>query len=304
MNPVGIAKWAALAVAGMGGLGATTFGYATWEARQYQLRRTTVVIPAHHPERRLPDLRILHLSDLHLSHRDLDRVAWVRRLGDLRPDLVVGTGDFHGEPDAADLIVRTLGSLLSVPGVFVHGSNDFFAPTRSNPLRYFAGPSQGAPRRAKIDHAVLDAHLLAAGWQALDNMSTEIAVAGWQIAARGTGDAHIRRDRYSTVAGPYSPQADLRLGVVHSPYRRVLDPLAADGTDLIMAGHTHGGQICLPWYGALVTNCDLPRQQVKGLSSWADSALHVSAGLGTSPYAAIRLACRPEATLLTVRPAG
>ena len=113
-------------------------------------------------------------------------------------------------------------------------------------------------------------------------------------------DPHIGRDRYADVAGPFDPDADLRLGVAHAPYRRVLDAMAADGADLILAGHTHGGQVCLPWVGALVTNCDLPRSQAKGLSGWRESALHVSAGLGTSPYTPIRLACRPEATVLTV----
>ena len=113
-------------------------------------------------------------------------------------------------------------------------------------------------------------------------------------------DPHIGRDRYADVAGPFDPDADLRLGVAHAPYRRVLDAMAADGADLILAGHTHGGQVCLPWVGALVTNCDLPRRQAKGLSGWQESALHVSAGLGTSPYTPIRLACRPEATVLTV----
>jgi predicted MPP superfamily phosphohydrolase len=86
---------------------------------------------------------------------------------------------------------------------------------------------------------------------------------------------------------------------------------AADGYQLLLAGHTHGGQLCLPGKGALVTNCDLEPARVKGLhrhpagapigrpgSSW----LHVSAGLGTSPFAPIRFCCRPEATLLTLTP--
>jgi predicted MPP superfamily phosphohydrolase len=89
----------------------------------------------------------------------------------------------------------------------------------------------------------------------------------------------------------------------------VLDQFAGDGYEAIFAGHTHGGQVCLPIKGALVTNCDLEPARAKGLhrhpaesnpgdprSSW----MHVSAGLGTSPYAPFRVACRPEATLLTL----
>ena len=84
----------------------------------------------------------------------------------------------------------------------------------------------------------------------------------------------------------------MRLGVAHAPYLRVLDQFAADGYDAVLAGHTHGGQVCLPGVGALTTNCDLEPARAKGLhrhpadsrpgdpgSSW----LHVSAGIGTSP---------------------
>jgi predicted MPP superfamily phosphohydrolase len=59
--------------------------------------------------------------------------------------------------------------------------------------------------------------------------------------------------------------------------------------------------LCLPFYGALVTNCDLDRTRAKGASQWgAHTALHVSAGIGTSPFAPLRFCCRPEATLLTL----
>jgi uncharacterized protein len=94
------------------------------------------------------------------------------------------------------------------------------------------------------------------------------------------------------------------IGVTHAPYRRILDDFVDRGADLLLAGHTHGGQVCVPFYGALVTNCDLPREQVKGVSRWTHDGrtamLEVSAGLGTSIYAPVRFACRPEATLLTL----
>ena len=121
----------------------------------------------------------------------------------------------------------------------------------------------------------------------------------------GVHDAHIRRDRYEKVAGPADPATDLRIGVMHSPEPRLLDRFATDGYDLLLAGHTHGGQLCLPFYGALVTNCGIERERVRGLHRHpADGPawLHVSAGLGTSPWAPARFACRPEATLLTLTP--
>src|SRR5262249_29302090 len=125
---------------------------------------------------------------------------------------------------------------------------------------------------------------------------------GRTIELTGVDDPHIRRDRYDWVAGPAKRSDDsvLAIGVTHAPYRRVLDRMSVDGFPLIIAGHTHGGQLCVPGFGALVTNCDLDRRRAKGLSRYGEAWLHVSAGLGTSPYAPVRFACPPEATLLTL----
>ena len=62
--------------------------------------------------------------------------------------------------------------------------------------------------------------------------------------------------------------------MTHAPYRRVIDAMAYDGHDLIMAGHTHGGQVCVPFYGALVTNCDLDARRAKGLSQHSAGGRH------------------------------
>ena len=133
------------------------------------------------------------------------------------------------------------------------------------------------------------------------------------IAFAGVDDPHLAYDDLERVAGPADPTADLRLAVAHAPYLRVLDQFAADGYDAIIAGHTHGGQVCLPGGRALTTNCDLEPARARGLHRHpADSApgddgsawLHVSAGLGTNPYVRFRVACRPEATLMTLVPAS
>jgi predicted MPP superfamily phosphohydrolase len=286
----------AVAVAGAG---AATLAYSLWEARQYTLREVPLRLDRPSAGRPGP-LRVLHLSDLHLSPRDSDRMAWVRSLGELRPDLTVVTGDFHGAATGPGLALEALAPLLDRPGVYVRGSNDYYAPSPANPAKYLSGPSELRTRRPRIDIGPLTRGLAEAGWIDLDNAAAQVPAAGWSIDARGVDDPHIHRDDYAAVAGPFDPAADLRLGVAHAPYRRVLDPLAADGADLILAGHTHGGQVCVPGFGALVTNCDLPRSRARGLSRWDGAALHVSAGLGTNPYTPIRLACRPEATLLTI----
>ena len=119
-------------------------------------------------------------------------------------------------------------------------------------------------------------------------------------------DSHIERDRYEDVAGPVPDDADFAIGLSHSPEPRVLDDFVSDGFRLLLCGHTHGGQLRVPGYGALVSNCGLDPKLARGLHRWGlglDPAwLHVSAGLGTSPYAPVRFACPPEASLLTLLP--
>jgi predicted MPP superfamily phosphohydrolase len=214
---------------------------------------------------------------------------------------VVLTGDMLGEPAALGPVLEALGRFRPRLGaVAVLGSNDYWAPRFRNPLGYFRGPSSRRKRSSGRNpwRELVDG-LEARGWTVLSNRRDRLA----DVELAGMDDPHIRRDDPG-VAVPPDGQVPprLRLGVVHSPYRRALDAFAGNGYGLVLAGHTHGGQVRLPGVGALVTNCDLPRDRVRGLSRWGSSWLHVSAGLGTSKYAPFRFACRPEASLLEVVP--
>ena len=96
-------------------------------------------------------------------------------------------------------------------------------------------------------------------------------------------------------------------GVTHAPYQRVLNEFVDLGADMIFAGHTHGGQVRIPFSkSALVANCDIPLDQARGLSTWTHDGrtvpLNVSAGVGHSIYAPVRFATRPEASLITLLP--
>ncbi|MCB0929268.1 MAG: metallophosphoesterase [Mycobacterium sp.] len=280
-------------------LGATAagIGYASLiERNMFTLREVTVpVLPPGSSS-----LRVLHLSDIHMRPGQRLKQAWLRELVALEPDFVVNTGDNLSHPRAVPAVVQALGDLLAVPGVFVFGSNDYFGPTLKNPAKYLTDKDHrvhGNP----LPWQDLRAAFTERGWLDLTHTRRDIEVGGLTIAAAGVDDPHIQRDRYETIAGPANAAADLRLGVVHAPYTRVLDAFAADGYQLVMAGHTHGGQLCVPFYGAVVTNCDLDRSRARGASRWgADMALHVSGGIGTSPFAPLRFCCRPEATLLTL----
>ena len=297
------------AAAGVGALGgAALTAYAAAEARAYTLRRVEVaMLPRGHRP-----LRVLHLSDIHLTPGQRRKQEWVASLVTLRPDLVVNTGDNLAHRDAVTPLVDALGGLLDVPGVFVLGSNDYFSPSMRNPARYLL-PDDGKRHTdvAELPWRDMSAAFAGAGWVDLTNTRASVGVGDTTIAFAGVDDPHLSYDRLDLVAGRADASADLRLAVAHAPYLRVLDRFAADGYDAILAGHTHGGQVCLPGGRALATNCDLEPARARGLhrhpadsrpgdpgSSW----LHVSAGLGTNPYIRLRLACRPEATLLTLLP--
>ncbi|TDD94806.1 metallophosphoesterase [Jiangella asiatica] len=295
---------------GMAVAAASGLAYAAgYEVRSYRLRRfdVPVLAPGSRP------LRVLHLSDLHLTPRQRGKAAWVRQLAALEPDLVVNTGDNLAHPDAVPAVLDTLGPLLSIPGVFVFGSNDYYGPRPKNPARYLRRLDKIHNENARDQSDAVELpwkelrdELRAVGWLDLNNAHGSLTVDGRRLAFAGVDDPHLGRDRLDDVAGPADDEADLTVGVTHAPYLRVLDTFRADGYRLLLAGHTHGGQLCLPGVGALVTNCDLDRRRAKGLSrhpavGGADAAwLHVSAGLGTSPYAQVRFACPPEATLLTL----
>jgi uncharacterized protein len=306
------------AAIGVTAAGVAGVGYAAGiERLSFRLRRVDVPVlpPGARP------LRVLHLTDLHFTPGQTRKRDWVRSLADLQPDFVIDTGDNLAHLGAVPITLEALEPLLALPGAFVMGSNDYYAPVLKNPASYLL-PDHGKRRSGeRLPWRDLTAGLTGAGWADLTNARAALTVAGLDLDLVGVDDPHLRLDKYADVAGPADPGADLTLGVTHAPYQRVLDDMVRDGARLVVAGHTHGGQLCLPGYGALVTNCDLDRHRVKGLSRWWVGAgldprsalrpapshaawLEVSAGLGTSPYAPVRFACPPEATLLTLGPTG
>lgn len=252
-------------------------------------------------------LRILHISDIHYVPGQQRKFAWLQSLAELQPDLVVNTGDNLSHPEAVDEVLEALAPLRSLPGVYVPGSNDYYAPRLKNPLAYLWAPSEHEPHRRELPWGRLFAGFGASGWVSLSNRHHAMTVGSVPVLFSGVDDPHIGRDRFAGwPRGVASPKA-LRLGVAHAPVSRVLGRFADTGADLILAGHTHGGQVCLPGGRALTTNCDLPTAQAKGLSAAVSAGgrevpLHVSAGIGTSATAPIRFNCPPEATVLDLFP--
>ncbi|MFW5934037.1 MAG: metallophosphoesterase, partial [Actinomycetota bacterium] len=251
--------------------------------------------------RRPGRLGVLHVSDLHLLPGQDHRMAFLARLGELDHDLTVITGDLLGAPGTEELTADAVAPLLGEgrPGLVVLGSNDRFGPVVKAPWRYLTEPGHRAHGQP-LDTPRLVARLGDHGYRVLVDRTERVETRAGTVTATGLDDPHLPWTRLPSAAelGEVDADALLHLGLVHSPYLAALDTLVDAGCDLLLAGHTHGGQVRLPGLGALVANCDLPLDQVRGASRHGGRWLHVSAGLGHSRYAPIRFACPPEATLL------
>lgn len=319
------------AVAGAGV--ACALGVAAWtqvERRMPILRRYVAYVDV---DPQTPPLRVLQVADPHLYVGQEFLVDFIRGLAREDFDLVLATGDNLGSAAGFGLLVEAFEPLLGRPGAFVFGSNDYYSPRRKRWSSYLFGSSKPKVKRTDKDLPWREmAQLFSdAGWVNLNNQSdvlevwpagsgagsgaegsrsggagSDRAVVPVRVGLMGVDDPHIKRDRVPEVPANWGDSAMYRLGVTHAPYQRVLNEFVAAGAHAVFAGHTHGGQLCVPGFGALVTNSDLPRRFASGLHEWCfggDSAvLHVSAGLGNSPFAPVRFACRPEASIVELRP--
>lgn len=281
---------AALATAAAGAL-CVGYGIAI-ERRWFRRRRYELdVLPDGHEP-----LSILHLSDLHFLPWQGRKEGFIASLR--RADVTVVTGDLLGDPAAVERAVSALRPVRGrLASYFVLGSNDYFAPRPLNYFWYFLPnrkPRYGIPGRSDD----LVAQLEADGWQHLRNRKATLSRNGTRFEVVGLDDPHIQR--HDMRVAPREDSGAFGLAVVHSP-----DPapeLAALGYQVILAGHTHGGQVRMPFVGALTSNCTIPTSMAMGMTRLGPSFLHVSPGLGSSKYAPFRFLCRPEATLIELRP--
>ena len=260
-------------------------------------------------------LRVLHLSDLHLTPRQRRERAWVRGLAALEPDLVVNTGDNLAHVDAVPAL-DALGGLLDRPGVFVLGSNDYFAPRPKNPRATY-GPARARPTitGVRLPTAAARRRLPRARLGRPGQQPRPLDVGGLALSFVGVDDPHLRYDRFPPASGDGAAGADLHVGVAHAPYQRVLNAMVDDGAGLLLAGHTHGGQLrarvrrpghqLRPGPGARSRGQPVvawrrasrpPPPDRRRLAARQRRARHV-------PLLPVRFCCRPEASLLTLTPA-
>jgi uncharacterized protein len=235
----------------------------------------------------LEGLRIAHLSDFHLGPPSRGRRA-VERAVDWaaarRPDLVAITGDLLTHPEAEPRLRRLVGR-LEAPTVAVLGNHD---------LAISRDPQA---RRSNL-RDLQPALLLRDEGRMLELRGRRVWVAG--VHPRLIVRRLRRVDPNSLVPPPAAPAADLRVLLCHFP--RVLDSLQPGSFDLVLAGHMHDGQICLPYPSGKIRLAHPRAPYNAGVYRSRAATLHVSPGLGTT-FVPFRFAARPEATELVLRAA-
>ena len=126
----------------------------------------------------LPSLRILHISDIHFAPGQSRKAGFLRELAQTNPELVVNTGDNLGHLNSINPLLSAIEPLLAFPGVFVNGSNDYFAPKLKNPARYLLGPSRQDSDPKKLDSQRMTSEFEGAGWLNLNNSSATMDLKG------------------------------------------------------------------------------------------------------------------------------
>jgi predicted MPP superfamily phosphohydrolase len=280
---------------------AVLIGLAAWaiviERQLYVVRQQSIkVLP-----KGTNAIRVLQIGDIHLAPWQKNKMKFLRSLGEKQIDLVVNTGDNLGHKNAIKPLLDTLGPLLTKPGVFVHGSNDYFAPVAKNPFGYIFH-SSAKPNSESLNTEELTKAFEGAGWVNLNNRFADVQVNGNRIRFLGIDDYHIGYAKFDLLV-----RSDhFSIALTHAPYMEAIEKLTDLGAQMIFAGHTHGGQVRVPLLGALTTNSDLPNKFARGLSGWEfegkSSVLSVVAGLGNSIFAPVRFFCLPEVRLITLLP--
>jgi predicted MPP superfamily phosphohydrolase len=279
------------------GAGAALGAYALYEPHRYRL-----VTRALDVRRGAPRLDVLHLSDTHLGAGNRIRARWLSQLPErlgVMPDLVLATGDLIQDDSGIDPIVEVLAGLEARLGRFyVLGSHDYFQSKFQTYAKYWTGKRKLTAPPADSDR--LEEGLRAKGWLPLTNRTEFIAHEAGRIRLTGVDDPYLNRHRTEHLQ--MSEQDAYAIGLMHSP--ELVSEYALAGFDLILAGHTHAGQVRIPFAGAVVTNSSLPAALAGGAHRVGRSWLHMSPGLGHGRFSPIRFNARPEATLLRLVPRG
>ncbi len=227
------------------------------------------------PKLRSAGFRMVQISDLHVDDVPRNEEKAVRIIDGLQPDIIVATGDYLNRVSALPRLKEMLSRLEAPLGKFAVGGN-FEA-------HYWPG---------------LDV-LAGAGFRRLEHRSVVVMKGDDGIGISGMG--FVRSD------GPVKPMEALpdnwfNVFLFHTP--DLIEDVRGSGVDLYLCGHTHGGQVTLPWYGALITFSKFGKKYESGRYQVGATTLYVNRGLGLEPRPGpqVRFLARPEIAVFDIVP--
>ena len=291
---MGLAKLAAWA----GALGVGTALYAWWESTAVEVRRFSLPIRDLPPG--LDGLRILHVSDTHFPADGSSTARFLEHIRPLEYDLVCCTGDYVETSAGWDSAADALTQLAAPFGVFATlGAHDYCPPVRTvyewvsfNTDRLFRSPRRFVNPQPFVER------LESSGVVVLRNQWRSVEIGGELVRIGGAGDDSAGMARLDAAL---PPPGGFSILLTHAPDAALrLPPVADGGPSLVFSGHTHGGQIRIPRWGAPLRHSQLvSRQKPDGVFDRGETTAVVSRGFGTA-HVPLRLACRPEVGLITL----
>lgn len=226
----------------------------------------------------LDGMCIAHVSDLHFCRHVPQAVIgrWIEAIAQCAPDAIALSGDIVDHDECLPWVAETLGQLSAPAGrFFVLGNHD---------------------RRLR-DPGTLRSTLTRCGWTDVGGRCLRVDWRGVTVLWIGNEWPWFPAPADQLIAGPWSTDPDLRICLAHTP--DVLPWAVRHRVDLLLAGHTHGGQVRLPVVGALVCPSLYGVAYQEGFYRRAGTLLHVTRGLGS--LQPLRLGCPPEVSLLILR---
>jgi predicted MPP superfamily phosphohydrolase len=259
--------------------------WALWEATWLELRHLDIPVVGLHPD--LDGLRIAHLADLHIGLPGFNAHT-LRRAVDMTvaeaPDVVCLSGDLRSRTRGDAALRRQLARLDAPHGSYAVLGNHDYAHARDpfadgRPL----ADLDGTPVRLLVDERA------------------DVDVGGARLAIAGVDPRRAGSDRPPYDASKLAAaRADAKILLAHYP--DTFDDLRPGQFDVVLSGHLHGGQICLPYPGGKIY-LHTPRSRYReGLYGRSGTTMHLSRGVGTT-FVPFRFAARPELAMLTLRAA-
>ncbi len=280
------------------GLSIVLIAFLLWaslvEPHWYRLRR----IKLRNQKKIRKPISILHLSDVHFIKNPGSKRRFFQKLSMLNPDLIFLTGDIIDNNDGIDTAIQMISGLRARYGTFlVLGNHEYYDYHWLDNIRYHLGYGKTAVTRNNVPRFI--AELRKIGVHVLVNESMKLDVHGTPVFIGGTDDPVTQSIDFERALHGLGPQS-LNILLVH--HLDALLKLSHHGVDLVFAGHTHGGQIRLPFLGPLVCETQLPRRYVEGLHDYKGTTVFVSRGLGAGRSLFPRFLCRPEAIFFELEP--